>query len=190
MKEAIRVTMGVSFLLLPISSANAAVSYILAANDGLQSASFTLTLDEYIRPVTVFPYSLEPYPDAYKAMGEAFSSAEANCVASFTYRPGSCAAVLFALDVRYRDIPNRRDDVIAIKFNDGGAGFIYFDAGAFSSPGQYVSKSGYTSGTLSVINSSAVPEPAAWAMMLLGFGFVGGALRSAKRRQKLTVSYG
>ena len=35
----------------------------------------------------------------------------------------------------------------------------------------------------------AVPEPATWAMMLLGFGFVGGALRSAKRRQKLTVSY-
>jgi PEP-CTERM motif len=35
----------------------------------------------------------------------------------------------------------------------------------------------------------AVPEPATWAMMLLGFGFVGGTLRSAKRRQKLTVTY-
>jgi PEP-CTERM motif len=40
------------------------------------------------------------------------------------------------------------------------------------------------------IVAGAVPEPATWAMMLLGFGFVGGALRSAKRRQKLTVSYG
>ena len=38
--------------------------------------------------------------------------------------------------------------------------------------------------------TAAVPEPATWAMMLLGFGFVGGALRSAKRRQRLTVSYG
>lgn len=37
--------------------------------------------------------------------------------------------------------------------------------------------------------SAAVPEPATWAMMLLGFGFVGGAMRSAKRRQKLNVSY-
>jgi hypothetical protein len=36
--------------------------------------------------------------------------------------------------------------------------------------------------------TAAVPEPATWAMMLLGFGFVGGAMRSAKRRQKLTVS--
>ena len=36
---------------------------------------------------------------------------------------------------------------------------------------------------------SAVPEPATWAMMLLGFGLIGGAMRSAKRRQKLTVSF-
>jgi len=35
----------------------------------------------------------------------------------------------------------------------------------------------------------AVPEPAAWALMLIGFGFVGGALRSSKSKQKLTVSY-
>ena len=35
----------------------------------------------------------------------------------------------------------------------------------------------------------AVPEPATWAMMLLGFGLVGGAMRSAKRRQKVTVFY-
>ena len=36
---------------------------------------------------------------------------------------------------------------------------------------------------------SAVPEPSAWALMLLGFGVVGSALRSSKRRQKLTVRY-
>lgn len=37
--------------------------------------------------------------------------------------------------------------------------------------------------------AAAVPEPGTWALMLLGFGFVGGALRHSKRRQKLTVSY-
>ena len=37
-------------------------------------------------------------------------------------------------------------------------------------------------------NTGAVPEPSAWAMMLIGFGFVGGAMR-ARRRQKLAVSY-
>lgn len=33
--------------------------------------------------------------------------------------------------------------------------------------------------------AGAVPEPASWAMMLLGFGAVGGAMRAAKRRQAL-----
>lgn len=42
--------------------------------------------------------------------------------------------------------------------------------------------------TFDVASQGAVPEPATWAMMLLGFGFVGGAMRS-RRRPKLTVSY-
>ncbi len=36
--------------------------------------------------------------------------------------------------------------------------------------------------------SGAVPEPAAWAMMIGGFGLVGASLR--RRRTKVTVSYG
>lgn len=35
---------------------------------------------------------------------------------------------------------------------------------------------------------SAVPEPSTWALMLLGFGLVGGAMRS-KRRQKFAHSF-
>ena len=41
----------------------------------------------------------------------------------------------------------------------------------------------------SLAGTGAVPEPATWAMMILGLGAVGGAMRSARRRQKLTVSY-
>jgi len=36
---------------------------------------------------------------------------------------------------------------------------------------------------------SAIPEPASWAMMMLGLGFVGGAMRSTKQRQKVAASY-
>ncbi len=36
---------------------------------------------------------------------------------------------------------------------------------------------------------SAVPEPATWAIMLFGFVFIGGAIRSAKRRQMFSASY-
>lgn len=56
-----------------------------------------------------------------------------------------------------------------------GADYVYwFDIGEISISGRSV---------------GAVPEPSTWAMMLLGFGLVGGAMRSAKRRQKLNVSY-
>lgn len=37
--------------------------------------------------------------------------------------------------------------------------------------------------------SPAVPEPATWAMMLLGLGFIGGAMRSAKRKAKSAIFY-
>lgn len=36
--------------------------------------------------------------------------------------------------------------------------------------------------------AGAVPEPSTWALMLIGFGAVGGVMRT-RRRQKLTVSY-
>jgi hypothetical protein len=53
--------------------------------------------------------------------------------------------------------------------------------------------SGYTN-RFSVVQTdpapvAPVPEPSIWAMMMLGFGFVGGAMRVAKRRQKIATSY-
>ncbi len=42
-------------------------------------------------------------------------------------------------------------------------------------------------GTASLPSAAAVPEPGTWAMMLGGFGLVGGAMR---RRQRARVSFG
>ena len=39
------------------------------------------------------------------------------------------------------------------------------------------------------LDVSAVPEPATWAMMLLGLGFVGGAMRARRRKQNVAVRY-
>lgn len=36
--------------------------------------------------------------------------------------------------------------------------------------------------------AGAVPEPATWGMMMLGFGLVGGAIRSTRRKPKVTYS--
>lgn len=38
--------------------------------------------------------------------------------------------------------------------------------------------------------SSAVPEPATWLMMILGFGFVGGAMRYRKRSTSVSFANG
>jgi hypothetical protein len=38
-------------------------------------------------------------------------------------------------------------------------------------------------------NPGAVPEPSTWAMLILGFFGVGAAIRSARRKQNVTVSY-
>ena len=36
---------------------------------------------------------------------------------------------------------------------------------------------------------NAVPEPATWAMMLIGFGAVGAAMRRRKSQPRVTVSF-
>jgi hypothetical protein len=38
------------------------------------------------------------------------------------------------------------------------------------------------------VSVAAVPEPATWGMMILGFGMVGGAMRSARRQPKVTYA--
>lgn len=58
--------------------------------------------------------------------------------------------------------------------------------------GEFVSKIGMRtvgSGALTRRVAAAVPEPATWALMILGFGMVGGAMRASIRRRKVTVSY-
>ena len=37
--------------------------------------------------------------------------------------------------------------------------------------------------------NGAVPEPATWALLLMGFAALGGAMRSTRRRQKFNLSY-
>lgn len=45
------------------------------------------------------------------------------------------------------------------------------------------------SALLSIGTAAAVPEPTTWLLLLLGFGFVGGAMRANRRKQNVSVSY-
>ena len=74
-----------------------------------------------------------------------------------------------------------------------GRGFGLINIGASNIT--FANFSGLSDGYVAIDNFDAavslpaVPEPTTWAMMLIGFGAVGGAMRSAKRRHKLTVSF-
>lgn len=68
-----------------------------------------------------------------------------------------------------------------------GAGRLYFglpDASGFNGPsGFYADNAGSFA-----VSVSAVPEPATWAMMLIGFGGLGAALRRSRGRQALLTA--
>jgi hypothetical protein len=73
---------------------------------------------------------------------------------------------------------------VFFKSDNGNAGGVYSRMQNFGS-----GTSGYGLQTTFIFGNAvpAVPEPATWAMMLAGFGIVGGAMR---RRQRTSVSFG
>ena len=56
-----------------------------------------------------------------------------------------------------------------------------FADGAFMTPGTHSSIDGRNLATLTVRDNSSVLEPATWAMMLIGFGAIGFAMRRRKQ---------
>lgn len=72
---------------------------------------------------------------------------------------------------------------------DNATSFFRFDAGAGAGVDSFdFNRNGLSNAVLFQTGAvSAVPEPDTWAMMLIGFGAVGGAMR--RRSQKVAVSY-
>jgi hypothetical protein len=86
-----------------------------------------------------------------------------------TYLSGGATTVALASGVQYQWVTSTD---FGYQANNCGAGCTFTTS--ITGPGTI---------------TSAVPEPATWAMMIGGFGMVGGAMRSARRKQKLTLSY-
>jgi hypothetical protein len=77
-------------------------------------------------------------------------------------------------------------EVLTVTANDLAA----FDAIGYNFDFDLLRNPGYTFNTAQVFGLSglaAVPEPATWAMMLIGFGFAGSAVR--RRRSSVKVTY-
>jgi PEP-CTERM motif len=67
------------------------------------------------------------------------------------------------------------------------AGDVYYQNATFNTDLGEINITGFTNGTFSAA-VSAVPEPATWAIMLLGFGTIGFALRRAKVRTNVSFT--
>ncbi len=70
-------------------------------------------------------------------------------------------------------------------FGNGGSFQIELFGATFGTPGTANVRGRFT---LLSESTGAVPEPATWGMMILGFGAMGGMMR-ASRRRKVTVAY-
>lgn len=66
-------------------------------------------------------------------------------------------------------------------------GYLYFDG---THPTAAIQEAVYNDINRQFSLTGSVPEPATWAMMLIGFGAVGWSMRRNRYRQRTTVSYG
>jgi hypothetical protein len=153
-------------------SATAAITYKFKATSSYGSAygSFELTTANFLTGSNIFaPASLT------------------NC--SVTFSPGSqnCGSQL--LDTTFY-APSPFYTTVGFGTDDQSTTYYYFDQGSFSTLGTHESRifGAEQFATLTVsdfVQTPSVPEPATWAMMIIGFGLVGAGMR----RRVTKVSY-
>lgn len=143
--------------------AHAAVTYTfkaISAFDSFPFGTFQLTTANFVTGANTFgPASLT------------------SCSVTFTTASSVCGSQV--MDTTF----NAPYETVAFGTDDGTQVFYYFNAGSFGTVGTHSSQifGDEQFATLSVVNSSpSVPEPATWAMMIIGFGAVGGAMRRRK----------
>lgn len=106
-----------------------------------------------------------------------------------TFPDYSCISLSFTTGT---DIFNAPSDVMTYTINNSAGTDLYtqsvhFTRGAFSKSGSYSSNyvtngAGFTLAIAGTPDAATVPEPAAWALMIIGFGAIGGASRVRRVR--------
>jgi hypothetical protein len=127
------------------------------------------------------PISFEYTAPGFIDVNQSFAAAAVDACASY---PGTTCGVMEFFPDSGSLISSGDDLFDAIGFNflqgGGGAGsYHYFADGAFGQAGVHVVANDDGRARLTVTTS--VPEPATWAMMLLGFSGLGAALRVRRR---------
>ncbi len=158
-------------------AAPASAATLLFELSGPSSATFTLEVDP------VVPDSVNDQPLAggsqifFDDVSGLFNGTPGTADINFGTGP-----IIAALNINSPDISAQLGGTDLFSFVDGQA---VFNLGTFAF---FSFTAGRSTLTISEVQA-AVPEPATWAMLLLAFGMLGGAMRHAKRKQTLSVSY-
>lgn len=108
------------------------------------------------------------------------------------FADGAITGGLEGFSVARPGVPGLFDQTFNYIIN-GGSGIFGGATGAFTNVGTVDVRGGPPS-RLSlnfhgIIQTAAVPEPSTWVVLLLGFGLIGGAMRTTRKRGNLSVSY-
>jgi hypothetical protein len=121
-------------------------------------------------------------------------------VFSGTLQPNLVGNILkFTFSTPFRYMPTGGNLLLDFKFNNyaNPARSVFFRSNAGDAGGVYSRMHDFGDGfegfglvtTFETSAIAAVPEPGTWAMMILGFGVIGGAMRSARRKPSVRVRF-
>jgi hypothetical protein len=162
------------------SSADAA-TYIISMTAGAHTGAGTITIADALIGPNAVVHSADAIVDILFA-GSSYS---------IPYSPTTETFIFDSLGLNIVGVDDIGGSFVEFGRTDGTTSFLVFNDGPV--PGTFrtlLFPGGDEQGTFSITRQSgAVPEPSTWAMMIVGFGFVGGAMRAARRRQRTRISY-
>ena len=138
------------------------------------TVDFTAPVEELFLSVELAEFYNQYLPDDLSTVIGGNDTSSLRAIAEFG--PLSSAAFTFAIPAAFSGFEDGL--FTTTQFAVTGGAIEFFSEGAV----------GYAI-TVTALNTTAVPEPATWALLIFGFGAVGGALRSAKKRQGGSIAY-
>jgi hypothetical protein len=157
---------------------SAAVLLGSAAAGAQAQVSYEFLSEAFIGPTLTYTVSAKVTVPRYLTEATVFGTGDIDCSIVPTYAPGPEA---FCVSLAFTPLPDF--DILDVDLTLGGVPDISGAAGLF--PLEALNTNGTYAADLPPsalrVSGQPIPEPATWAMLILGFGLVGQAMRARRR---------